>query len=73
MATASSSKFQDVLELVESLPDDQQDDLIDIVRRRKIERRREEIARDIAEAMAEFERDETSSGSVEDFMRELDE
>ena len=64
--------FQEALELVESLPAQQQDELIDIIRRRNIERRREEIVQDIKEARAEYARGECRQGSVEDLMKELD-
>jgi hypothetical protein len=65
--------FQDALEAVEALPEDQQEDLIDILRRRQIERRRELLADRIGEARVEYAKGEVRRGSVEDLMRELEE
>ncbi len=39
--------FREALELIESLPDEERRDLIDIVKRRLIEERRDEIAKSI--------------------------
>ena len=65
--------FQEALEIVESLPDHQQDNLIDIIRKRRIERRREALLENIKEAQAEYARGECRTGTVEDLMREIDE
>jgi hypothetical protein len=65
--------FQEALEIVESLPDYQQDDLIDIIRKRRLDRRREALLENIKEAQAEYERGECRTGSAEDLMREIDE
>ncbi len=65
--------FQEALEIVESLPDYQQDDLIDIIRKRRLDRRREALLENIKEAQAEYERGECRTGWVEDLMREIDE
>ena len=48
------STFEQVLELVGDLPLDQQELLIDIVQRRAIEARRQELARTSQEALEEF-------------------
>jgi hypothetical protein len=71
--STNTGTFQEALEIVESLPDYQQDDLIDIVRKRRIERRREEILDNIKEAEAEYARGECRTGTVEDLMKEIDE
>ena len=39
--------FREALELIESLPEEERRDLIDIVKRRLIEERRDEIAKSI--------------------------
>jgi hypothetical protein len=65
--------FQEALEIVESLPEYQQDDLVDIIRRRRIDRRRELLAESIQQARAEYARGEISRGSVDDLMKELPE
>jgi hypothetical protein len=65
--------FQDVLDIVESLPEYQQEDLVDIIRRRLIEQRRERLADSIREAREEYARGEVKKGTVDDLMKELSE
>jgi hypothetical protein len=65
--------FQEALDIVESLPDYQQEDLIDIIRRRLIEQRRNLLADRIKEAREEYARGEVKKGSVDDLMKELSE
>ena len=65
--------FQKVLDIVESLPEYQQEDLIDIIRRRLIEQRRDRLADSIREAREEYTRGEVKKGSVDDLMKELSE
>jgi hypothetical protein len=68
-----SATFQQALEMIEALPPEQREDLIELVRRRLIEERRERLARSISEARQEFERGETKRGTVDELMRELSE
>lgn len=63
--------FQDALETVEALPLYQQEDLIEIVQQRLIERKRTELAGQIRIARAEYARGEIRSGTVADFMKEV--
>lgn len=65
--------FQKALELIESLPENQQEDLIEIIRRRLIEQRRNKIAEGIREAREEYARGEVKMGSIDDLMKELSE
>ena len=65
--------FQEVLDFVESLPEYQQEDLIDIIRRRLIEQRREKLADTIREAREEYTRGDVKRGTVDDLMKELSE
>ncbi len=44
MSGRQAATFQEALEIVESLPQEQQENLIDIIRRRLIEHRREALA-----------------------------
>lgn len=46
MASSNTITFQEALEAVESLPDYQQEDLIEIIRKRRPERRREALLED---------------------------
>ena len=71
--STNTGTFQEALEIVESLPDHQQDNLIDIIRKRRIERRREALLENIKESQAEYARGECRTGTVEDLMREIDE
>ena len=64
-------RFQDALETVEALPLYQQEDLIDIMRRRLAERKRTELAEQIRLARAEYGRGEIRSGTVADLMNEV--
>jgi hypothetical protein len=47
--------FGEVLEVVDNLSLEEQETLIEVVRRRVIERRREELAKEIQEAQKEFQ------------------
>ena len=63
--------FQEALDVVESLPEYQQEDLINIMQRRRLERRRELLAERIKEARAEYARGDVQQGTVDDLMKEL--
>jgi len=68
-----AATFQEALEIVESLPQEQQENLIDIIWRRLIERRREALAGQIKEAREEYKRGEVRRGTIDDFIREITE
>ncbi len=63
--------FQKALEVIESLPEEQRESLIDIVKRRLIEERRDRLAQSIKEARGEYNRGEIEKGTVDDLMHEL--
>jgi hypothetical protein len=65
--------FQEVLDIVESLPEYQQEDLVDIIRRRLIEQRRDRLAESIRESREEYARGEVKKGTVDELMKELSE
>ena len=69
----TSSHFQEVIEMVETLSPDDQALLVAIIHQRLIQNRRVELAVEIAEAREAYKRDETRSGTVVDLMRELTE
>ncbi len=73
MSNHTTSPFQNALEVIESLPEEQQESLIDIVRRRIIERRREILAKNIHEARQEYLRGNVKRGTVDDLLKELSE
>ncbi|MDP3013728.1 MAG: hypothetical protein Q8M92_05755 [Candidatus Subteraquimicrobiales bacterium] len=68
-----SVTFQEALDIIESFPEYQQEDLIDIIRRRLIEQRRQGLAESINEGRQEYARGEVKKGTVDDLMRELSE
>ncbi|HZK79700.1 MAG TPA: hypothetical protein VFC46_01505 [Humisphaera sp.] len=67
-----TTTFDEVLEAIEHLPEEQQADLVDLVRRRLAERGRERIIADAREARAEHAAGKTRPMSVEDLMREIE-
>ena len=73
MSGHESKTFQEALDIIESLPEYQQEDIIEIIRQRLIEQRRELLAKNIGEAREEYARGEIKKGTVDDLMRELSE
>ena len=71
MSSREAVTLQEALDAVEALPEYLQEDLINIIRRRGLERRRELLADNIREARAEYSKGEVSRGSVDKLMREL--
>jgi hypothetical protein len=71
MANQPAGTLQEALDIIESLPEHQQEDLMNIIQRRRIERRRELIAESIKEARAEYARGEVTRGTVDDLMQEI--
>jgi hypothetical protein len=71
MSSQQVAPFQEALEIIESLSEDQQEDLINILQRRRSERRREVLAESIKEARAEYNRGEVTRGPVDALMKEL--
>jgi hypothetical protein len=65
--------FNDALEIVESLPQEQRESLIEIVKSRLIEERRNKLAQSIKEAREEYARGEVRQGTVDNLMHELSE
>ena len=56
MLNSAGATFQQALEIVEGLPDEQQQELVEIVRSRQRERRREALAASIEQARRELAR-----------------
>lgn len=65
------SKLDQVLESVENLSVDEQEALIDLIRHRLAERRRSEIAANIAQAQVEYQAGKVFRGTVTQVMDEL--
>lgn len=73
MSHSATASFQQALEMVEGLPEEQQQDLVEIVRNRQRERRRDALATSIAQAREELARGEVRRGTVDDLKADLDE
>jgi hypothetical protein len=69
----ASSRFQEVIEMVEALPPDDQELLVEIIRRRLIQQRRGEIAAEVQEARRAYQQGEVRRGTVARLLRELQE
>jgi hypothetical protein len=65
--------FQEALEIIESFPKEQRESLIEIVKCRLVEERRNQLAQGIKEAREEFRRGEVQRGTVDDLIREFSE
>ena len=71
MPDRSNVTFQEALEIIEALPEYRQEDLVNVIKHRIIEQRREYLAKNIGEAKEEFARGEVKKGTVDDLMKEL--
>jgi hypothetical protein len=71
MSEVQTSGLQQAIDAVESLPPEDQELLIDIVKRHLIDQRRDQLAIEIDESRAAYQRGEVTRGSAEDLMREL--
>jgi hypothetical protein len=63
--------FNQVLDNVDALSWDEQEMLIEIIRKRLIEAKREQIAANIAQAKLDYESGNVFRGSVDEIMAEL--
>jgi hypothetical protein len=66
-----TSNFDEVLDRVEQLSLEDQVALIDVVKLRLVERRRREIAQNIADAKTEYKNGQAFRGSIDDVMAQL--
>ena len=73
MSRQQNVTFQEALDIIESLPEYQQKDLIDIIQHRLIEHGRDLIAENIKEAKEAYAKGEVKKGSVDELMKELSE
>jgi len=65
------STFQRALEIIESFSEEDRESLIQIVKNRLVEERRDRLAQSIKEAREEYGRGEIRRGSVDDLMGEI--
>jgi hypothetical protein len=71
MSQRTSTPFQRAIDVIEALPLEDQETLIDLVQRRLIERRRAEIARHAAETLQAVREGRAQYGTIEDLRRDL--
>jgi len=72
MAKTQAIAFHEVLEMVEMLPEDEQETLLDIIQHRLREHRRERIVQNVRKARKEYAKGEIRQGTVAELMKELD-
>ena len=65
------TQFNQILEEIELLSFEEQEELIDIIKHRQAERRRDEIAANIAQTRQEYQKDEVFRGTVDEIITEL--
>ncbi len=66
-----STTFDEALDIIESFPEEQRESIVEIVKRRLTEERREQLAQTIKEAREEYARGEVRRGTVDDLIREI--
>jgi hypothetical protein len=66
-----AGSFADILEAIDALPDEDQEVLIGIVKRRLNETARERIIRDVQQSRREYEAGLAKTGTVDELMKEL--
>lgn len=66
-----TSRLEQAIESVEALSPEEQETLINVVKRRLIEKRRDEIASNIAQAQAEYDSGKVFRGTVDQIIDEL--
>jgi hypothetical protein len=64
------TKFADIVSAADGLSTDEQEALLEILRRRIAERNRAELVREVSEARAEFARGESRPATVQQIMEE---
>ena len=64
------TSFSDVVDAADELSVDEQETLVELLRRRIAKRNRDTLIRDVADARAEFRSGQTHTSSVSDIMDE---
>jgi DNA-binding NtrC family response regulator len=68
---ATQSHLDQILDEIASLSLDEQEMLLNIIKQRHIERKREQILKDSRETMRAYKRGLAKKGTVDDLMRDL--
>ena len=66
-----TTTFDEALDIIESFPEEQRESIVEIVKRRLTEERRERLAQTIKEARQEYARGEVRRGTVDDLISEI--
>ena len=66
-----TTTFDEALDIIESFPEEQRESIVEIVKRRLTEERRERLAKTVKEARQEYARGEVRRGTVDDLIREI--
>jgi len=66
-----TATFDEVLDIIESFPEDQRESIVEIVKQRLVEERRGQLAQTVKEAREEYARGEVRRGTVDDLIREI--
>ncbi|NET59549.1 MAG: hypothetical protein F6K47_26405 [Symploca sp. SIO2E6] len=66
-----AASFDEILSMIDTLSLEEQDALLDIVRRRQVEQRRREMAKIIAQAKDEYQAGQVFRGTVDEIITEL--
>ena len=66
-----TTTFDEALDILESFPEEQRESIVEIVKRRLTEERRERLAQTVKEARQEYARGEVRRGTVDDLIREI--
>ncbi len=69
---ATQSHLDQILDEIASLSLDEQEMLLDLLKKRNVEQKRLRIVRDVKEAQREHKKGLTKRGTVEDLMRDLE-
>jgi len=64
-------RFQEIIESIEELSVEEQEDLWDLIRKRRIEQRREEIGANAKALRNEWKEGKAKQGSVDDLIADL--
>lgn len=71
MSKTQSITFHEVIEMIEMLPEEEQETLLDIIRHRLKERGQERIIENVKKARGELERGEVRQGTTKELMKEV--
>jgi hypothetical protein len=69
---APQSHLDQILDAIASLSLDEQEMLLDLLKKRHIEQKRLRIVREVREAQREHKRGLTKSGTIEDLIKDLE-